>query len=57
MSFRDYPWRYALFFMAYYAANSVFQGYMSLYYAARGLDAARIGAWLYGVCPRRVERQ
>ena len=39
-----YPWRYALFFMAYYAANSVFQGYMSLYYAARGLDAARIGA-------------
>lgn len=44
MSFRDYPWRYALFFMAYYAANSVFQGYMSLYYAARGLDAARIGA-------------
>lgn len=39
-----YPWRIALFFMAYYAANSVFQGYMSLYYAARGLDSGRIGA-------------
>ena len=39
-----YPWRYALFFMAYYAANSVFQGYMSLYYGSRGLDSGHIGA-------------
>ena len=33
----------ALFLMAYYAANAVFQSFMSLYLTDRGLNGAKIG--------------
>ncbi|MDD6883717.1 MAG: MFS transporter [Eubacteriales bacterium] len=38
-----YPYRFALFLISYYVTNSVFQGFMSLYYTARGFSAGQIG--------------
>lgn len=59
--------RYALFLMAYYMTNAVFQGYTSLYYTAIGFTTAQIGAIfaaialvsmftqpMWGVCGDRV---
>jgi len=40
---KDVSVRCALFLMAYYITNSVFQSYMSLYYADQGLDNTQIG--------------
>ena len=39
---KDYPWRYAWFYMAYYTANAVHQGYISKYFKDGGIE----GAWL-----------
>ena len=36
--------RRALFPAGYYAANAVYQGYMSLFYTDIGFDSARLGA-------------
>ncbi len=38
-----YPWRYALFLMAYYVTNSVYQGFITVYYKGEGLSTAEIG--------------
>ncbi len=40
---KDVSVRCALFLIAYYVTNSVFQSYMSLYYADRGLADTQIG--------------
>ena len=37
---KDYPWRYAWFYMAYYTANGVHQGYISKYFKDGGIDGA-----------------
>ncbi len=39
-----YPVQYALFLMAYYMTNAVFQGYTSLYYTSIGFTTTQIGA-------------
>lgn len=44
MSSSRFPARFALFLMAYYMTNSVFQGYMSLYYVSVGFSSAQVGA-------------
>ena len=67
MSVKRFPLRFALFLMAYYMTNAVFQGYMSLHYAASGCTSAQIGAIfaavalvsvfaqpLWGLCGDRV---
>ena len=41
--FKDVSVKCALFMMAYYVTNSVFQSFMSLYYTDRGLDNTQIG--------------
>ena len=41
---RRFPVRFALFLMAYYMTNSVFQGYTSLYYTSIGFSSAQVGA-------------
>jgi MFS transporter, PPP family, 3-phenylpropionic acid transporter len=44
MSRKDaYPWRFSLFLAAYYTANSVYQGFISVYFSGKGLDSAQIG--------------
>ncbi len=40
---KDVSIRSALFMMAYYITNSVFQSYISLYYTDQGLDNTKIG--------------
>lgn len=44
-----YPWRFSLFLAAYYIANSVYQGYISVYFSDKGLDSARIGMLMSAV--------
>ncbi len=44
-----YPWRFSLFLMTYYAANSVYQGFISVYFAGKGLDSAQIGVLMSAV--------
>lgn len=39
-----YPWRYGLFLMAYYITNSVYQGFITVYFQQNGLSTAQIGA-------------
>ena len=39
-----FPVRFALFLMAYYMTNAVFQGYTSLYYTSIGFTSGQIGA-------------
>ena len=41
---RRFPIRFALFLMAYYMTNAVFQGYTSLYYTSIGFTSAQVGA-------------
>ncbi|MBQ9952700.1 MAG: MFS transporter [Clostridia bacterium] len=41
---RRFPVRFALFLMAYYMTNAVFQGYASLYYTSIGFTSAQVGA-------------
>ncbi len=43
------PIRYALFLMAYYMTNSIFQGYTSLYYTSIGFSSAPVGAIFAGI--------
>lgn len=38
-----YPYRYALYMMAYYLSNAVYQGYITVYFAEIGLSTAQIG--------------
>ena len=38
-----YPAHYALFLIAYYVTNSVYQGFMSLYYTNIGFTSAQTG--------------
>ena len=38
-----YPARYALFLIAYYVTNSVYQGYLSLYYNSLGFTSGQMG--------------
>ena len=38
-----YPAHYALFLIAYYVTNSVYQGYLSLYYTSLGFTSSQIG--------------
>lgn len=38
-----YPIRYALFLIAYYVANSVYQGFITVYFSQIGLSTAQIG--------------
>ncbi|MDO4546982.1 MAG: MFS transporter [Clostridia bacterium] len=45
-----YPWRYAWFFMAYYAANSIYQNYITVYFDSTGQTTAQIGM-LMGAVP------
>lgn len=40
----SYPWRFALFMSAYYTANSVYQGFISVYFSSKGFNSAQI-AW------------
>lgn len=62
-----FPVRFALFLMAYYMTNAVFQGYTSLYYTAIGFNSAQTGTIfaaialvsmftqpLWGLCGDRV---
>ena len=62
-----FPARFALFLMAYYMTNAVFQGYTSLYYTSIGFTSAQTGAIfafialvsmftqpLWGLCGDRV---
>jgi len=44
-----YPWRFSLFLAAYYTANAVYQGFISVYFAGKGLDSAQIGALMSAV--------
>ncbi len=44
-----YPWRFSLFLMAYYAANSVYQNFISVYFAGKGLGSAQIGLLMSAV--------
>jgi PPP family 3-phenylpropionic acid transporter len=44
-----YPWRFSLFLATYYAANAVYQGYISVYFSNKGLDSARIGMLMSAV--------
>ncbi len=46
---RSYPWRFSLFMAAYYAANAVYQGFISVYFANKGLDSAQIGLLMSAV--------
>lgn len=39
-----YPVRFALFLMAYYMTNAVYQGFMSLYYTSVRMSSAQVGA-------------
>ena len=39
-----FPAHYALFLIAYYVTNSVYQGYLSLYYNSLGFSSAQMGA-------------
>ena len=39
----SYPYRLGLFLVSYYVTNSVFQGFMSLFYTARGFSSGQIG--------------
>ena len=39
-----YPAHYALFLIAYYVTNSVYQGFLSLYYNSLGFTSAQMGA-------------
>ena len=41
---KDFPIRFGLFLMAYYMANSAFQGYTSLYYTSIGFTSTQVGA-------------
>jgi len=41
-----YPWRWAAFFMCYYAANAAYQGYISKYYQSAGATNAQISLLL-----------
>ncbi len=43
MPLKRYPWRYAAFLLAYYAANALYQGYVTLYLKSAGLDSRAIG--------------
>ncbi len=45
-----YPWKYALFLMAYYVANALYQGYVPVYFQSSGLTASQIGL-LVGMVP------
>ena len=38
---RDYPWRYSWFIIAYYVANAMYQGYISLYFENAGMTGMR----------------
>lgn len=44
MSKSRYPVRFALFMMAYYMTNAVYQSFMSLYYTDIGFTSAQMGA-------------
>ena len=44
-----YPWRFSLFLAAYYTANSVYQGYVSVYFSNKGLDSFQIGMLMSAV--------
>ena len=44
MSVKRFPLRFALFLMAYYMTNAIYQGYMSLYYTSAGFNSAQMGA-------------
>ncbi|MEF9973464.1 MAG: MFS transporter [Clostridia bacterium] len=46
---RRYPWRFALFLVAYYVANSVYQGYITVYFRSIGLDTKQIGLLMSAV--------
>ena len=41
---KRFPLRFALFLMAYYMTNSVFQGYASLYYTSIGFSSTQVGS-------------
>ena len=41
-----YPWRWAAFFVCYYAANAAYQGYISKYYQSAGATNAQISILL-----------
>jgi PPP family 3-phenylpropionic acid transporter len=45
----DYPWRFALFMAFYYTANAVYQGFISVYFAGKGLNSAQIGMLMSAV--------
>ena len=45
-----YPWRFALFLSAYYSANSIYQGFISVYFSSKGFDSAQI-AWVMTAVP------
>jgi len=44
-----YPWRFSLFLAAYYAANAVYQGFVSVYFSNKGLDSFQIGMLMSAV--------
>jgi PPP family 3-phenylpropionic acid transporter len=46
---RSYPWRFSLFMAAYYAANAVYQSFISVYFSNKGLDSAQIGLLMSAV--------
>jgi len=43
MQRNGYPYRLGLFLVAYYVTNSIFQGFMSLFYTAKGFSSGQIG--------------
>lgn len=44
-----YPWRFSLFLAAYYTANAVYQGFISVYFSGKGLNSAQIGILMSAV--------
>ena len=46
---RRYPWHYALFLVAYYMANAVYQGFITVYFKDVGLSTLQIGALMSAV--------
>lgn len=46
---RRYPWHFALFLMAYYITNAVYQGFVPLYFREVGMSTQQIGVLLAAV--------
>ena len=44
-----YPWRFALFLAAYYTANAVYQGFVTVYLSNKGFGSAQIAWAMTGV--------